>query len=240
MAEAVGLISLIADVSKTIKGLIDYTKAVRGARSNIERLSEELFALEGILKYLPAQTELEPQLSESNASAPFDRKVVARVLQTTSKLKRLRQKLEWSFTKQQFETHLARLERVKSWLILVITNDSASLNRDIHGEMIRLAVTLEKDLTIRDHERDQVGLLSWLAPVSPASAHLRESKHREIETGRWSIDGPLQQWPWRSDKQMKFLFLEGKCKLYVTTPERLFTKFTFKAGAGKTTLLYVK
>lgn len=124
------------------------------------------------------------------------------------------QRLEWPFTQKEFDKHLSRLERVKSWLILSLVADSAMVGRDLHGEMTNLASSMREELHIRNQERIQLAdreLFRLLAPVDPATVHLRVSKRREIGTGKWFIDGYFRDWLRGDGAQKKIIFLMGKC-----------------------------
>ncbi|KAJ5909759.1 hypothetical protein N7504_004402 [Penicillium tannophilum] len=237
MADPISITGLIVDVSHIIARLIKYAKAVQGARSEMRKLSEELFGLRGILDHLQTQSSSDiskVQHIESEGSAPFNENIMERVLHTTkefldsilkdlepaeSKLKSLKQKLEWPFTEAKVNAHLTRLERVKSWLILVLTADHAAVERDMQREIGSLARSLTEDLKIREQERDQMAnkeLFQWMAPVSPANSHLRASEGHDIASGKWFISGHLKHWLRHGNRNI--FFLVGK------------------SGTGKTTL----
>ncbi|KAJ5594186.1 uncharacterized protein N7459_000394 [Penicillium hispanicum] len=237
--DPISITGLIIDVSHILSSLISYAKAVQGAKSEMRKMSEELFALKGILEHL-STTQTLPDSPKSeldlDSPSPFDRDVMARILHTTNeflqsllsdleipanKFKRLKQKLQWPFTQEQVNEHLDRLERVKSWLILVLTADHVAADRDLQREMSGLASSLRDDLQMRQEERNQVAnkeLFEWMAPVSPASLHLQASKVHRIGTGRWLMDGHLKKWLQDQDEQRRMLVLVGK------------------SGTGKTTL----
>ncbi|KAJ6114674.1 hypothetical protein N7486_000452 [Penicillium sp. IBT 16267x] len=235
--DPISITGLILDVSNIISSLIQYSKAVQGARSEMRKLSEELFALRGILDHLETQSSSEiPKVQhiESEGSAPFNEDIMNRVLGTTkefldsiikdlepaeSKLQSLKQKLEWPFTEAKVNAHLTRLERVKSWLILVLTADHAAVERDLQREIGSLARSLTEDLKVREQERNQIAnreLFQWMAPVSPANSHLRASEGHDVASGNWFIGGHLKHWLRNGDRNI--FFLVGK------------------SGTGKTTL----
>ncbi|KAJ5538442.1 hypothetical protein N7494_007921 [Penicillium frequentans] len=237
MADPISITGLIVDVSHIIARLIKYAKAVQGARSEMRKLSEELFGLRGILDHLQTQSSSDiPKVQhiESEDSTPFNEDIMERVLHTTkefldsilrdlepaeSKLKSLKQKLEWPFTEAKINAHLTRLERVKSWLILVLTADHAAVERDMQREIGSLARSLTEDLKIREQERVQMAnreLFQWMAPVSPANSHLRASEGHDIASGKWFIGGHLKHWLRHGNRNI--FFLVGK------------------SGTGKTTL----
>ncbi|KAJ5118756.1 hypothetical protein N7448_010464 [Penicillium atrosanguineum] len=236
MADPISIVGLITDVSTIIASLISYAKAVQSAKSDIRQLSEELFALKGILEHLSKEAPRdEPKSEQTELPDSFDRDVLMRVLQTTNefleslladletpktKFRRLKQKLQWPFTQEETSEHLARLERVKSWLILVLTADHVSVDRALNSEISSLARSLKEDLSIRHQERNEMAnqaLFEWIAPVNPGKSHLRASKVQNIGTGRWFIDGYLQDWVSSKDNTEKIHFLVGKSGLGKTT-----------------------
>ena len=224
--DPISITGLVIEVSHVLSSLIRYAKTVQTAKSEVRKLSEELFALKGILEHLAAQITDPPKWEESETSQ-FDRDVMARVLHTTNeflqsllmdletaetKFKRLKQALKWPFTQTEVSEHLIRLERVKSWLILVLIADHKSVDREMQHEICDLANTLKEDLWIRAQERNQFAnreLLRWIAPVNPESSHLRASKRNRNGTGRWFVDGHLKTFLDQDENRAFFLF--GKC-----------------------------
>ncbi|KAJ5572097.1 hypothetical protein N7535_005757 [Penicillium sp. DV-2018c] len=223
--DPISITSLVIEVSHVLSSLIRYAKTAQTAKSEVRKLSEELFTLKGILEHLAAQTEHTPKCQESE-HITFDRVVMGRVLHTTSELiqslladletaetkfKRLKQTLKWPFTQTEVLEHLTRLERVKSWLILVLTADQNSADREMQHELRDLTSAVKEDLHIRAQERNQLAdhrLFQWMAPVNPESSHLRASKRLEIGTGGWFVDSHLRQFLDQDEKTV--LFLVGK------------------------------
>ncbi|KAJ5289055.1 hypothetical protein N7478_002085 [Penicillium angulare] len=235
--DPISIAGLVLEVGHIVASLIQYTKSVQGAKTEMRKLSEELFALRGILDHLAAQSSSEPpayEKIESETPTLFNEEVMNRVLQATKEFldtlmkdlepaettfKGIKQKLKWPFTQEKIEGHLTRLERVKSWLILVLTADHAAVEKDIQREIGSLARSLTEDMRIREQERDQKAnreLFQWIAPVSPANSHLRANEKYQIESGKWFIGGHLKHWLRYGDKNI--FFVVGK------------------SGTGKTTL----
>jgi hypothetical protein len=238
MADPISITSLVIEVGKVIASLMNYAKAVRDSRPDARKLSEELFALKGILEHISAQPKPLSKSEELGLSDPeFLANALARTDETlqsllfdleepVSKYKRLKQKLEWPFTREKFNAHLIRLERVKSCLILVFTSDSNALNRDLHDKLTDLATSLEENLKIRNNERISTAhrdLCRWLAPSSPTGVHLRASKARLDQTGKWFIDTIFKEWLWGDDTYRQILFLLGKCKRSALTHRDVLT-----------------
>jgi hypothetical protein len=224
--DPISIIGLVTEVSNVLASLIKYGKAVQSASSEVRKLSEELFALKGILEHLDAQTDDSPQREEISAGQ-FDRDAMTRVLYTANELlqsllaeletpetkfKHLKRNLKWPFTQSQVNEHLIRLERVKSWLILVLIADQNSADRSLQQEINDLAAAVKEDLQIRDQERNKAAnkeLFQWVAPVSPESSHLRASKRYRMRTGGWFISGYLLGF--LKQEKERTLFLLGKC-----------------------------
>ncbi|KAJ5285643.1 hypothetical protein N7524_000949 [Penicillium chrysogenum] len=251
--DPISITSLVIEVSRVLSSLIRYAKTVQTAKSEVRKLSEELFALKGILEHLSAQVDDSPKCEELETS-PFDRDVLARVLHTTNeflqsllldlqtaetKFKRLKQTLKWPFTQTQVSEHLIRLERVKSWLILVLMADHNSVDRDMQHEIRDLTNTLKEDLQIRVQERNQLAnreLLRWIAPVNPESSHLRASKRHRNGTGRWFVDGHLKTFLNKDENRAFFLLGKsgtGKTTLFAQAADEL----TYMASQGQSMCL---
>ncbi|RAK73166.1 uncharacterized protein BO72DRAFT_531283 [Aspergillus fijiensis CBS 313.89] len=233
MADPISITSLIIDVGDLIHRLLTYAKKGRDASSDIRRLTEELFGLKGILEHLNSQFESSspPETEKLASAAPEPLKstldkasesvqfLLQDLEEPASRLRRLKQKLEWPFTQEQFTTHLTRLERVKSWLILLLTSDNLAFQRDLHGKITRLARSLEVDLKIRDDEKTRAAhneLLRWLAPVSPFSIHQQVSRDRVDHTGKWFVH-TFKDWIMSDVVDRNILCLLGKSGIGKTT-----------------------
>lgn len=237
--DPISITGLIIEVSNVLSCVINYAKAVQGAKADMRKLSEELFALKGILEHLSTglgdNTPKSEEETEPESPGPFDRDVMSRVLFTANeflqtllqeleepatKFKKLKQKLEWPFTQDQVNAHLVRLERVKSWLILVITADTAAAEKDLYQEITSLSRNLKEDLRIREQERvqrDNEALFKWIAPVSPADSHLRASNGRRTGTGQWFTKTHLKEWLRSPLHEKRILYLVGKCMTALVT-----------------------
>ncbi|KAJ5446410.1 NACHT nucleoside triphosphatase [Penicillium cf. griseofulvum] len=251
--DPISITGLVIEVSHVLSSLIRYAKTVQTAKSEVRKLTEELFALKGILEHLAAQIDDIPKWQESETSS-FDQDVMARVLRTTNeflqsllldlevaetKFKRLKQTLKWPFTQAEVSQHLIRLERVKSWLILVLIADHNSVDREMQQEIRDLTNTLKEDLQIRVQERNKLAnreLLQWIAPVNPESSHLRASKRHRDGTGRWFVDGHLKTFLDQDKNRVFFLVGKsgtGKTTLFAQVADEL----TYMASQGQSMCL---
>lgn len=134
MADVSGLIltviSLSLNVASTIHG---FAQNVRPASESIRGLSSELFALIGVLEHMKLQrqqaapSELEASLNSRGPSSTKqvleDTLVFLQELRKSleppqSRVKVAVQKMRWPLKETETNSHLQRLERVKTYFIL--------------------------------------------------------------------------------------------------------------------------
>ena len=160
-----GLVITVLGVSFQLTSqLYNYAQQVKGARRDIQALSNELFSLVGALEQLkrrqdrivdkeppepPRYAEKDTLIGPTEESANKDigakthQATVTSVLsQTLEFLKELQQilrepkgrfhakvqLLKWPFKEGDMQTHLKRLERVKTYFILLLVTDEAFAN----------------------------------------------------------------------------------------------------------------
>lgn len=143
MADISGLVLTVLGVSFQVASAIySYSSDVRGAKGDIQQLSNELFALIGVLERLKVNQEQVSTGNPADHSKAFSqesnqdslRYVLQQSLQFLQDLrKRLEfpktrfkakiQKLKWPFEQKETTQHLQRLERVKTYLILSLMTD---------------------------------------------------------------------------------------------------------------------
>jgi hypothetical protein len=129
------------------------------------------------------------------------------------------QRLTWPLNRADVERHVARLERARSWFILVLMTDNAAATADVYSEVVGLARAVRADIAQRRQQVAQLAdreMLQRLAPVSPDDEQRRASRARLPGTGQWFVDGPLRVWLRGSSYQGRSLmfWLKGKCTLY--------------------------
>lgn len=135
MADLSALILTVLGLSYEMASTIySYSKDVKGARKQINQLSNELFALIGVIEHIKMQRErgaLDQQQPKSffhNDSDTFERVLNETIeflqeLQDSlavpkSRLYAIAQKLKWPLQEKETQAHLRRLERVKSYFVL--------------------------------------------------------------------------------------------------------------------------
>jgi hypothetical protein len=65
------------------------------------------------------------------------------------------QRLTWPLNRADVERHVARLERAKSWFILVLMTDSAAATADVYSEVVGLARAVRADMAQRQQQATQ-------------------------------------------------------------------------------------
>ena len=141
MADISGLIMTVLGLSFSLAStLYTYAQDVKGARGDIKALSNELFALIGVLQHMKMQQESE--VVETPAEHPLsgepNKAVVREVLQESiefiqelyqklaapkSRFQGRVQKMKWPFQSEETKQHLQRLERVKTYFMLALMSD---------------------------------------------------------------------------------------------------------------------
>ena len=133
MADLSGLILTVLGLSFDIAStLYSYSKDVKGASKEIQQLSNELFALIGVIEHVKMQRERSPDEQAKQLMAR-DTESISRVLNETieflqqlqdslatpkSRFQAMAQKLKWPLQEKDTKSHLLRLERVKSYFVL--------------------------------------------------------------------------------------------------------------------------
>ncbi len=143
MADVSGLVLTILGVSFQVASVIfSYVGDVKGAKGNIQQLSNELFALIGVLERMKMQQEQfssgkstdhsKAFAQESNQeslrqvlqqSLEFLQDLHKRLLAPKTRFQARIQKLKWPFEQSETTQHLQRLERIKTYLILSLMTD---------------------------------------------------------------------------------------------------------------------
>ena len=137
MADVSGLIMTVIGVSLDLTSTIyKYSQDVKAASHGIRGLSNELFALIGVLEHVKSQKReaaLSTSLAASDPGGPGRSDNLRRILEETlvflqylkssldlppDRLKATVQKLKWPLKEKETNSHLQRLERVKTYFIL--------------------------------------------------------------------------------------------------------------------------
>ena len=134
MADLSGLIVTVLGLSFEIAStLYSYSEDVKGASVQIRQLSNELFALIGVIEHIKLQRERGTLDQQPKSFIDNDSNTLERVLNETveflqelqdslavpkSRFHAVAQKLKWPLQEKETKAHLLRLERVKSYFVL--------------------------------------------------------------------------------------------------------------------------
>ena len=134
MADISGLIVTVLGLSFELTStLYSYSRDVKGASRDIQQLSNELFALIGVLEHIKLQREHESSDPHDKSTDMIETGNTTRVLNETieflqelqaslapqkSRFHAVAQRLKWPLKEKDTQAHLMRLERAKSYFIL--------------------------------------------------------------------------------------------------------------------------
>lgn len=140
MADLSGLIltglGLAFEISSTI---YNYLQDIKAASNSIQRLSSELFALIGVLEHMKLRSQQQNIVQPSLTGQTSDSDSLTSVLEETliflkelkisleppqSRRKVTLQRLKWPLKDKETQSHLQRLERVKTYFILSQVTDN--------------------------------------------------------------------------------------------------------------------
>jgi hypothetical protein len=122
-----------------VQTLLNYSSDAKDAKRDIQILSTEIFALKGILEQIKSQQEAVSAGSAPFISAKYNSEEFSRILRFASEVLQSLQKsltpsqshfgqsiqrLAWPLKKDEVQKQVARLERVKTWFIILMTTDN--------------------------------------------------------------------------------------------------------------------
>ncbi|KAG8529472.1 uncharacterized protein KY384_006109 [Bacidia gigantensis] len=203
--------------------LYKYGKEVKGARRDIQNLSNELFALVGALEHYKSRLERQATDAAERSAPPaysatqstdrnsedvaaikdsssgsvasvleqtidFLRELQRSLAVPTTRFKRVTQVMAWPLKEGQVQTHLNRLERVKTFFILSLVTDEVDQSREMANEIMSLRTMLH-DVTLkqqaREASKEYQAMVKWLCPVDPRVTRRAVEKQRMAGTGTW-------------------------------------------------------
>lgn len=224
MADPASITGLIFNIGSLLKYLYQYGKEVKSAQKEARDLCAELQALKGILSDVSSEQYAKNQdFREMLRNTKFIVEGLLHKLEPPdTKSGRLVQSLRWPLDSSGVKDALSKLERIKSWFLMILMVDSRSTSVELHDEM-RALTTLVKDEVEHRKQRQSSDvhdrLCSKLAPVTPSVAHSKACKAWQgTDSGSWFLDGPFATWLNNKRPNQSLLVLSGK------------------SGCGKTTL----
>ena len=133
--------------------------------------------------------------------------------------------LRWPFKERDIKRHVKRLERVKTYFVLLLVTDEADQSRKTYEEIMTLRTLIEDSFRAQENRKSQEeysNVLNWLSPVDPHLKRRYHSKAGTQGTGLWFAESQeIREWRELTSSSGKTLWLNG-----IT-------------GAGKSTLMTV-
>ena len=209
--DPVSLIGLIAASEQLVKSTYEYTTGVFGAKKEINSLRSESLALKAALEHVRLNNEIDLQTNDGSfiqvtaisGSAEFK----DMLLFTKSTLSELQTKLDnhqqsrtqrlvWPLMKDEANYYIGRLERAKSWFILVTTSDNFAICRQAYNEILSMSQQLhrQEQRQIQKHnDALRRKVRAWIAPHDPNHLYDRALKAHRSGTCDWFLKGDFRK-----------------------------------------------
>jgi hypothetical protein len=224
MAEAIAVIEVVVVIGEVVNGLYEYISSVKDAKDDIRKLTTELFAIKGALEHFDVQSksamdEAVHTQSQSMLAMTRDtlKSIEKKIGPPKSGIGRAFQNLAWPFRSDDVDKYMGRLERAKTWFIMVIMRESTDTTAAIHVEMQRLSTALHEDIITRRTDsmmKEAEELMKWLAPFDSRAELEKATVDRVPGTGEWIWDDEFSSWAEGQPSERQFRWIMGKCKCY--------------------------
>ncbi|KAF5597611.1 ankyrin repeat-containing protein [Fusarium subglutinans] len=146
MVDPISILGLVAQVSHLIRRAYDYGKAVHDAQSDMRKLYTELLALKGVLEQLEELdiASAEPDIADLKRSTEFrstlssTSELLGRLMENLNKKQTSSRRVNaflWPWVKDDVKADIQDLERVKTWLIVMMMADSSP--KRLHAKVIK-------------------------------------------------------------------------------------------------------
>lgn len=144
--DPISIIGLTAAVQQILTGIYKFSQGIREARREINLLCSELLALRAALEHVQLNLQQDDKmqvdqpygasahLSSSNLSMPESHEMIESAqsllselltqLEKPGKLNSALRRIAWPLKKENINSYVTRLERLKSFFILAITSDN--------------------------------------------------------------------------------------------------------------------
>ncbi|KIX03048.1 uncharacterized protein Z518_06598 [Rhinocladiella mackenziei CBS 650.93] len=184
--------------------LTNYINDSRNATKEQVLLAIEASNLYGLLTTLRFQVEKarsnDPWFNQVKLlgfeNGPLDQfraflETIVSKLSSSRKRDQIKSALQWKFTKQEVESTLSRIERLKSLVNLALTNDLTTLSKAIHDDVIIVKERTEQIRSFTDltTEEQRNRLSQWLKLADPSTNYHAALQKRHPETGLWLLNG---------------------------------------------------
>ncbi|KAH6973695.1 hypothetical protein BKA56DRAFT_676360 [Ilyonectria sp. MPI-CAGE-AT-0026] len=204
MSDPLGVTASIIAVLQLAATATQYLKDVKNGSTDRMRLRNELRSSVCLLEMLKDRLEdngdttyainsLKPSSIQSLASSEGPLNLFRRILEEIiaklapqERLRRFSQPFTWPFDKKDISELLSSLERLKSFLNLVLQNDLidlakfANLKLDDIGNKVQIS-------EVRSQEAEVQKVILWISPISFRARHLGVLESVQPGTGTWLL-----------------------------------------------------
>ncbi|KAF2188023.1 hypothetical protein K469DRAFT_685351 [Zopfia rhizophila CBS 207.26] len=244
MGEPLSVIGVVLAIPAVIKLLLGYCSDTKGAKKDIQGHITELFTLKGILEHIKNQQDTFhagpiPSMPPKYASKEFLQVLAAtnQILQSLqmslepkqSCFGQSVQRMTWTFKKGEVEEQFRRLERAKTWFIVMMTADNLSSCQGILSDISRLTSEIQNDRENR--EKEAIAKRRVVAMASAGRTGAGPFNGLQIASQRYQC--------LVSERPTDSLFGDsgGQGSSLVAPRQMLNLINEFAAGSGKTTLI---
>jgi hypothetical protein len=255
--DPISIAELSITITEVVERLYEYIVAVKDAKRDILRLTQELFALKGALEHLDSQSK-KAQLDDSIAAQVDSMLCLTRetlddiqkkLVSPKSGFGRAMQRLAWPFQAGDIDKYLNAIERSKTWFIMVLMTDSSDTTLAIQDELKSLAAVVHEDIIARQTDsmmRELSEFLKWLAPFESAEELSKARASRVAGSGQWIWDSTMTAWVNDEKMPQQMIWVTGRCNSPSPLRRIMFSAQLFlffltnmfdAAGSGKTVLL---
>ena len=225
MDVATSVITLVTTAATICDTLRKYYSNVKDAKSDIDFLCNEIFALQKVLEKT-AQLVDNPNASKFSTLALLNKengpaeKCATRLAEIQSKLhpqgmsRTGWRALSWPFKSANVKENVGELEKYKSAFMLALSADQATMIVSIDSGV----TSLREDLAmarlddVEEKQRDRLEavrkqVIEWLSTTDPSINHLEQRRKHQPTTGDWFVQGKdLADWHETPDS---FVWLYG-------------------------------
>ncbi|KNG89399.1 putative ankyrin repeat-containing protein [Aspergillus nomiae NRRL 13137] len=223
MADPLAITGLILQVIETAGQVYRYCKEVKNADNEIRELFGELFALKAVLEQMSKERQgtlniEDPKSAQALSSESFRHALLSAngilkdilddLMKRQLRGKSFFKQLGWPGKKEKLQDSIVQLERLKSYFILVMVNESSAMDKEVLSSINYL--TDLGTLMRQDSQKDlRQKIREWICPFDVEVSHRKARSVCQAGTGSWFIDGTFQRW-FRGQEKSRLLYLEGK------------------------------
>lgn len=199
MVDPVSITSLVLQAAVVIGQVYNFGKQIKEAKNEIRDLYVELLALKGILEQMKTEEESlisdpwnqemaqmflsQPVLDAFNTSSNLLSNILVSLEKTQAPRHKSIKTLGWPLLRNELQTQIKQLERLKSYFVLVMLKDTLCVAPRVLRTHICLTIplrTLERDVMseirqISDTLQEEHEMRRWKDRSMKISEHIRHT-----------------------------------------------------------------